>query len=256
MVRWLGPIAAALDAATEPVPVFFRDDDAGWRDDRLRALLERFEAHGLPLDVAAIPQALGPGMARELLARDVAVHQHGLAHVNHERRGRKHEFGPSRARERQRRDIEAGRRMLAERLGERVEPIFTPPWNRCTADTGVCLAELGFAVLSRESRAEPLGIPGLRELSVSLDWCRLAAGEFTRRFAAATAPVGVMFHHAEMDDDDMDRAGELVDLVARHDRAVALPMMSLVSRSESTDPHGAEASTGHRWIPATGSRGP
>jgi peptidoglycan/xylan/chitin deacetylase (PgdA/CDA1 family) len=228
MVRWLDPVAAALDAAPEPVPVFFRDDDAGWRDDRLRALLECFEAHGLPLDIAAIPQALGRGMARELLARHVAVHQHGLAHVNHEPDGRKHEFGPSRARELQRRDIEAGRLLLAERLGERVEPIFTPPWNRCTADTGVCLAELGFAVLSRESRAEPLGVPGLRELSVSLDWCRLAADEFARRFAAATPPVGVMFHHAEMDDDDMDRVEELLALIAHDDRAVAFPMMALI----------------------------
>jgi predicted deacetylase len=227
MVRWLDPVADALESAPHPIPVFFRDDDAGWRDDRLRALLERFDAHGLPLDVAAIPQALGRRMARELVARGVAVHQHGLAHVNHERRGRKHEFGPSRTRELQRRDIEAGRRLLAERLGERVEPIFTPPWNRCTADTGMCLTELGFAVLSRESRALPLGIPGLRELSVSLDWCRLAADELARRFAAAAPPVGVMFHHAEMDDYDLDRADELLALVARHDRAVALPMMAL-----------------------------
>ena len=64
------------------------------------------------------------------------VHQHGLAHVNHEPDGRKFEFGPSRTHEEQRADIEAGRRLLAERLGDAVEPIFTPPWNRCTRDTG------------------------------------------------------------------------------------------------------------------------
>jgi hypothetical protein len=231
MVRWLDPVAAALDAAPAPVPVFFRDDDAGWRDDRLRALLERFEAHGLPLDVAAIPQALGPGMARELQQRDVAVHQHGLAHVNHEPDGRRYEFGPSRPADVQRADIEAGRTLLAERLGGTVEPIFTPPWNRCTRDTGVCLAELGFAVLSRESRAEPLGVPGLRELSVSLDWSRLAPEAFARGFAAATAPVGVMFHHAEMDDYDLERADELLALVAGHERALARPMMEIVRGS-------------------------
>jgi hypothetical protein len=116
---------------------------------------------------------------------------------------------------------------LRERLDGAVAPIFTPPWNRCTHDTGVCLAELGFAVLSRESRAEPLGVPGLRELPVSLDWCRLDPGAFARGFAAAAAPVGVMFHHAEMDDDDMDRADELLALVAGHDRAFARPMMDL-----------------------------
>ena len=231
MVRWLDPVATALEAAPAALPVFFRDDDAGWRDDRLRALLDRFDAQGLSLDVAAIPQALGPGMARELAGRGVAVHQHGLAHVNHEPDGRKFEFGPSRTAAAQRADIEAGRRLLAERMGDAVEPIFTPPWNRCTRDTGECLAELGFAVLSRESRAEPLGVPGLRELSVSLDWCRLAPDEFARRFAAASAPVGVMFHHAEMDDDDIDRADDLLALVAAHDRADARPMMAIVRGS-------------------------
>jgi hypothetical protein len=230
MVRWLDPVAAALDAAPAPVPVFFRDDDAGWRDDRLRALLERFAAHGLPLDVAAIPQALGPAMARDLAVHEVFVHQHGLAHANHEPDGRKHEFGPSRARAVQRADIEAGRRLLAERFGGAVEPIFTPPWNRCTPDTGACLAELGFVVLSRESRTAPLAVPGLRELNVSLDWSRLSPDAFAERFAAAATagPVGVMFHHAEMDDADLDRAGELLSLLARHDRAEARPMMQLV----------------------------
>ena len=228
MVRWLDPVAAALDAAPQPVPVFFRDDDAGWSDDRLCGLLDRFSAHELPVDIAAIPQALGPGMARELVARGVAVHQHGLAHVNHEPEGRKHEFGPSRSRDAQRRDIEAGRELLAERLDGAVDPIFTPPWNRCTRDTGLCLAELGFSVLSRESRAEPLGVQGLRELPVSLDFVRLEPDELARRFAAARPPVGVMFHHAEMDDSAMARAGELLALLAGHGRVVARPMMALV----------------------------
>jgi Polysaccharide deacetylase len=233
MVRWLDPVAEALDCAAEPVLVFFRDDDAGWRDDRLRALLDRFGAYELPVDVAAIPQALGPEMARELLDRGVPVHQHGLAHVNHEAEGRKFEFGPSRSRDAQRRDIEAGRTLLAERLDGAVQPIFTPPWNRCTRDTGLCLAELGFAVLSRESRAEPLGVPGLHELPVSLDFVRLEPDELARRFAFARPPIGVMFHHAEMDGAELDRAGELLALLAGHSRVVACSMMALAGRTSA-----------------------
>jgi len=164
-------------------------------------------------------------MARALVARGVAVHQHGLAHANHEPEGRKCEFGTSRSLAQQRRDIEAGRELLRERLDGHVAPIFTPPWNRCTRDTALCLAELGFEILSRESRAEPLGV--LRELPVSLDFVRLEPDDLARRFARAAPPVGVMFHHAEMDDAAMDRAGELLALLAGHPRVAARPMMAL-----------------------------
>lgn len=169
--------------------------------------------------------------ALDASAAPVPVHQHGLAHVSHEREGRKHEFGPSRSREAQRRDIEPGRGLLTERLDGALEPIFTPPWNRCTRDTAVCLAELGFAVLSRESRAEPLGVPGLCELPVSLDFVRLAPDALARGFAAARPPVGVMIHHAEMDDADMDRMDELLALLAAHERVLARPMMDTAASS-------------------------
>jgi peptidoglycan/xylan/chitin deacetylase (PgdA/CDA1 family) len=240
MVRWLDPVSAALDAADPPAAVFFRDDDAGWRDDRLRELLALFEARELPLDLAVIPRALHPGLARELRGRAGArlgLHQHGLAHVNHEPEGRKYEFGPSRPRATQLRDIEAGRDLLYRRLDSAVQPIFTPPWNRCTAETGHCLAQLGFRVLSREARAEPLNVPGLPELPVRIDWfahrhgTRLTLAELADRIAQAIAsggPVGVMFHHAVMDAGDMERAAELLTLVARHERALAQPMMALV----------------------------
>ena len=155
---WLRPVEEALDAADRPVRFFFRDDDAGWGDVRLIELLDLFAACSLPVDLAVIPRALDAGLAGELgMRRRVGLHQHGLAHVNHEREGRKCEFGPARAADAQRRDIEAGRARLADLLGARVDPIFTPPWNRCTADTGRCLAALGFEVLSREARAGAAG---------------------------------------------------------------------------------------------------
>jgi hypothetical protein len=247
MVRWLDPVGAALDAAQAPVELFFRDDDAGWRDDRLAVLLDLVADHALPLDVAVIPRALGAGLARELRRRAGAdgarlgLHQHGFAHVNHEPEGRKHEFGPSRSRAAQRRDIDAGRRLLEERLGGLLQPIFTPPWNRCTATTGACLAELGFEVLSREARAEPLAVPGLRELPVRVDWfahrrgVRLTWDELGERLAAeirAGGVVGVMFHHALMAGGEMARAGELLGVLAGHSAAVARTMMGVVGSGE------------------------
>jgi hypothetical protein len=100
MGGWLEPLRRALDAAERPVGFFFRDDDAGWADDRLWSLLDRFAAAALPVDLAVIPAALAAEPARRLRRRVaasgglVAVHQHGFSHANHERAGRKHEFGP------------------------------------------------------------------------------------------------------------------------------------------------------------------
>ncbi|HEX6026142.1 MAG TPA: polysaccharide deacetylase family protein [Solirubrobacter sp.] len=218
----------ALDQAAAPVDVFFRDDDAGWGDDRLLELIDRFAAHALPLDLAVIPTEVSDELARELLERDVGLHQHGYAHVNHEREGRKCEFGVSRDRERQRADIAAGRDRLRELFGDRLDPFFTPPWNRCTRDTGECLVELGFTLLSREHRAEPLGL--LPELPVHLDVARLLPEELDERFAAHVAsggPVGVMFHHAVMEPDDMARGDELLALLAAHENVIPRTMASL-----------------------------
>jgi hypothetical protein len=238
-VTWLRPVEDALDSAPAPVPFFFRDDDAGWGDARLLELLSVFAGRSLPVDLAVIPRELDAGLARELTARPgVGLHQHGLAHVNHEREGRKCEFGPARDRPAQRRDIACGRDLLADLLGARVDPIFTPPWNRCTADTGHCLAELGFVALSREAKAAPLRVPGLHELPVGVDWFahrhgeRLSPLDLGHRIAKAIEsgpPVGVMFHHAVMDGAEMHRAGELLGLLAGHERVRAALMMETLS---------------------------
>jgi Polysaccharide deacetylase len=228
-MHWLDPVTTALDAAPAPVDVFFRDDDAGWGTDRLLALLDAFAPHDLPLDLAVIPTALDDALAAELLYRVAAqrlyLHQHGYAHRNHEPNGRKFEFGPHRSSAQQRRDIEAGAAHLEELLGNAPEPIFTPPWNRCTADTGHALVELGFLVLSRESRAEPLGIDRLREVPISVDWVKPNA---VARLAAAIGGggrTGVMFHHAEMDADELARIDELLALLASDDRVRAAPIL-------------------------------
>jgi peptidoglycan/xylan/chitin deacetylase (PgdA/CDA1 family) len=245
MTAWLDPLRAALDEVPRAVTFFFRDDDAGWRDDRLTALLDVFAARGVPIDLAAIPLDLGPALAASLMARAeatglVAVHQHGYAHVNHEPEGRRCEFGPSRPGRSQLADIEHGRRRLGELLGPALQPMFTPPWNRCTAETGACLVELGVAVLSRDRTAGVLGLPGLRELPVQVDWFakrkgealgRAALGELLAARAAEPAPLGVMLHHAVMEQDDMTAVGELLDVVATHDRARCLPMAAVLEET-------------------------
>jgi hypothetical protein len=235
---WLDPLRRALHRAPRPVACFFRDDDVGWRHDRLRDLLDLFAGLGLPLDLAVIPAALDAPAAGELRARiegsagRLGAHQHGYIHVNHEPNGqRKCEFGPARDRDAQLRDIAAGRSRLERMLGPAVEPIFTPPWNRCTAATAACLVELGFATLSREARAAPLEVQALRELPVHVDWFKRRDGarlplEAIAEIAAVAVerggPVGMMFHHAEMDARELETAADLLRVLAERTRCVRM----------------------------------
>jgi predicted deacetylase len=235
MTHWLDPLRALLDSTSDPMTFFFRDDDGGWEDDRLFAVVELFEARSLPVALAVIPNAMEDATARSLTGlmdvapRLVEVHQHGFAHVNHEPQGRHCEFGPSRPAAAQRLDIEHGRARLADLFGPRVRPMFTPPWNRCTRVTAHCLVELGFSVLSRDAGSAPFEVPVLTELPVSWDWFvhrhheRLgsdAAGLSLAAAAASGVPTGIMLHHARMDATERRRLGELLDLLGHQNARV------------------------------------
>jgi hypothetical protein len=239
---WLEPVQEALDSSPRPIDFFFRDDDAGWDDERLFQLLDVFRDHAIPLDLALIPIELTPALAEELSRRAaripdrLRVHQHGFAHINHETVGRKCEFGPERDYLSQKSDIARGQQRLAQLCEPLTDPIFTPPWNRCTAVTGNCLVELGFQVLSRESSVSPLAIPGLKELPIHLDWfahrkgvrlTREQWGESLAEKVKTLATIGIMFHHAVMDGVEMQATAELLALLANHRQVQSRTMWSL-----------------------------
>jgi len=253
MSAWLDPVREALDARSSRVVFFLRDDDAGWEDEQLYRLLDLVTYFHAPIDVAAIPLAMSSSLAAELRAflrartPLVSVHQHGFAHANHELLGRKCEFGASRPRDRQRRDLANGRELLQELLGRGLPPMFTPPWNRCTRDTAECLTELGFQVLSRDVSAEPFGLAPLREVPVCLDWngrrgAQTGAarwGETIARAIAAGQPVGVMLHHAVMTTRDRRMLCDLLDVLAACPNAEIRSMFDLATAS--TDSRGAQS---------------
>ncbi|MDH3459720.1 MAG: hypothetical protein OEM00_01850 [Burkholderiaceae bacterium] len=242
----LNSVLTALDAAASPVTFFLRDDDAGWNDARLMALLECTTKHSVPIDLAVIPQATGTALASALRAHlDAAptligLHQHGYAHVNHESMGRKCEFGPARDLPAQRKDLIAGRERLEQHFGMRLDAIFTPPWNRCAPATPMLLAELGYAALSRDGTA-PLQ-QALPELPVHVDWCKqrragLEQGEtgghaiaidLAQRIAGR-AVLGVMLHHAQMDDGDLALLAAWLPQWACHPRAHWVQMRQLAT---------------------------
>lgn len=243
-MNWLDSLRNALDTASSPVVFFFRNDDVGWEDGRLFELLYPFTEHGVPIDLAVIPKSLSRRTAtrlRRLAESDhelLSVHQHGYAHLNHEQIGRKSEFGPTRAGDLQLADINAGKHLLMDLLGPIAEPIFIPPWNRCTATTAACLREAGFTGLSRDVTAVPLNVEGLMELPVSVDWfarrknLRLTPNEIGDLLGAAAsvqAPVGLMLHHAVMNDEERRRVAELLKLVSSHSQVRCVLMRDLVS---------------------------
>jgi hypothetical protein len=238
MSDWLDPVRATLDERTAALAMFIRDDDGGWDNAALHALLQTVARYSVVVDVALIPDACDQALGAALRRTDrtaVRLHQHGRAHVNHEAVGRACEFGASRSPEQQFGDIAEGRARLRDLVGDRLEPIFTPPWNRCTAATARSLADLDFALLSRDATAAPLGEHPVPELPVSLDWTSrrgiragrdawgLAIAECLR---TAQRPVGLLLHHAVMSPDDRQLVSELVDVLTSRDSVTFASMLA------------------------------
>jgi len=226
---WLRPVEAALEHAPAPVDWFVRDDDGGWDDARLLALLDVLDRHDLPVDVAMIPTATTPGLAGVLASRmattRLRVHQHGHSHRNHEVEGRRCEFGPARSVGDMADDVGRGREVLRERFGDRLDAVFTPPWNRSVPALAGVLVACGITVLSRDVTAGRLEHPGLAEVAVNVDWFGGAGGvRWTRdalgaRIAdvvASGGPVGLMLHHAVTPPEELADLDALLGLVARH----------------------------------------
>lgn len=243
MKRDRDALLQALDDAPGPVHFFIRDDDAGWDDSRLHALLDVTAAVGVPIDLAVIPAALHPQLARDLLHRmdrqPLAVHQHGWSHHNHEGTGRKGEFGNSRPSQDRLIDLRQGRESLLQAFGDRLDPIFTPPWNRCADDTAAQLQAIGVRALSRDASAKPQ--PVLTELPVHCDWtrqCRQAREAGTSlisnvtvdmlRYLNTQPTIGLMLHHAVMDEEELGLLQHLLTAWTAHPNARWVQMRALL----------------------------
>ena len=243
MSTWLDPLRAALDQVEEPTTWFFRDDDAGWADQHLYQLLDCFAAFDIPIDLAIIPTELRDGLVETLRQRHstnsnkLGFHQHGFSHTNHEREGRKCEFGVSRSVAQQRGDIARGADLLREKLGSALDPIFTPPWNRCSVATVSALLGVGFCALSRDASSAPLPTEKLIELPVNIDWTKHHRdGAIGKALAAAAGSprVGVMLHHAVMEPADLSALRELLKLIGEHGNVNCMPMRDLIKNEKQS----------------------
>ncbi len=253
MDNGLAIIARAIEAKPSATEVFYRTDDGGWADDRLADLCSVTLRLQLPLDIAVIPMAVDDRCAQKILALHrqadglVGLHQHGFSHVSHETAGRKCEFGPSRSYARQLADILSGRSRLARFFDNIVDPVFTPPWNRCTADTIEVLHGLGFLAVSRIKGSRVVSSGPLRQIDVCIDWfkkrrgermtwsqfCDYCASQFVQQDS-----VGIMLHHEHMDADELLRFSAFAAMLKSqpsirfHSMADRLPPLPVSRRVE------------------------
>jgi hypothetical protein len=167
-------------------------------------------------------------------------HQHGWRHVNHESAGKKQEFGPARSREHVAADLLRGKTRLERIMEHRFYPAFTPPWNRCSAETLSLLCSLAYKLVSRSRGSRPEAPPGLKEIAVNVDlhtmkartssdaWHRLLT-DLDRGIAEGVC--GIMIHHRVMTTAAFDFLDWFLTAVCQRRRLVPVTFKELAEKA-------------------------
>ncbi len=228
----LARLKSDLALRQQPLHVFFRDDDVDEDEASLRRLLELFLRREIPINLGVIPgrlTAAGVELLKQFVSAEPALielNQHGWRHLNHEREGRKCEFGPSRTYAEQLSDIAQGQARMTEAFGPHWSPVFIPPWNRCVEDTYRALDQLGFRALSAKQGGSVVTGYRFKEISITVDLFNWRGGaslkpaeEIVDELIAQLArqqTIGVMLHHKVMDERAFAFLESLLDALATH----------------------------------------
>ncbi len=215
------------------IPVFFRADDVAVPGRQFQDLIRVFRRHRVPLSMAVVPTWLTRvrwKATRELCRTDSELwcfYQHGWRHMNHEKEGKKQEFGPARTRQEVHHDLIRGRDRLKSLMGSSFYPAFTPPWNRCSIQTLAVLKEAGIHTISRSQGGHPLVPDGMNDFQVNVDlhtrkenvaikgWHNLLA-ELAN--AIKSGFCGIMIHHQRMNANALAFLDDLLGQMRAMDR--------------------------------------
>ncbi len=230
----LARLDALLDAnlGKAPLRVYCRADDVGLGGAAFRGMIELFGRRELPLALAVVPSWLPLGKTRLLREIDPSdplwtLHQHGFSHKNTALEGKKNEFGQGLSGRVKEERLAKGRDVLRQAFGENFVPLFTPPWNRCDAETLDILARLGFSGVSRWQGALPAAPATLLELPVNLDLhirkeqdpeAQLGGLLAELRSAFSLGYLGIMLHHQRQTPHSQAFLGHLLDRLAASPR--------------------------------------
>ena len=211
--------------------VFFRADDIGIPSSGFMQLVTCFQKHRLPLCLATVPAWLTEGRLKELRSltginsTQWCWHQHGRLHRNFEPSGKKQEFGPARCKNDIQTSLGKGKKRLEHLLGLDFQPVFTPPWNRCSGDTLKSLADLGFTAVSRSRGAWPETLPQLPDFQVNVDLHTRKEAEphlalenlaTEIELGLASGLCGIMIHHQRMNGMAFQLLNILLGLIKKH----------------------------------------
>ena len=232
--------------------LLFRDDDVGPVDARTERLIRLFQVHGLPLSLAVVPAWLDRKSAawlRRLLPDDDqwCLHQHGWRHVDRAPAGeKKNEFPDAVPVSQALQEIRQGRDQLHRHLGDRWDPLFTPPWNRCRQEVLAALAGLGYQAVSLAGTRPGHLTGGLPRLDVTVDLHTRKEPDPAARIEAMAREIehsrqrgylAFMLHHERMAETDFLLLDRLLGHLAEHREAYDPVTLAALAR-RAAPPHG------------------
>jgi hypothetical protein len=250
----LKPLLEKMGEEKRGIDLFLRDDDIDNDEETLQHLFDITLARHVPLNLEIIPGALTDSGIK-LLDHHKHLHptlfelnQHGWLHLNHEKEGRKCEFGISRNFDQQWEDISGGKTLLEKIFGDKFYPVFTPPWNRCTEETFKVLDRLGFRVFSKDKGDRPVTGFGFKEISTTLDlyrWKGKPSMKSPEEIVESltfqmreTGPIGILLHHQVMSDEAFAFLDALLGTLCQYPN---IRFHTFQSLAEATDPEPEEA---------------
>lgn len=214
----------ALDRARDegcPLGFWWRDDDAVAHTPELDRLLALSRRYGAGLALAAVPQGLTPSLAPRLAEEELAFALvHGSRHTNYAPPGeKKAEFGDHRPLDAMARETGEALKTARISLGEKLLPVFVPPWNRVSPGLMPLLPHQGYLALSTfADRRMAHPAPGLIQINTHvdpIDWhgsrsvlepaqilavLTTAISDRVTGAADKNEPIGILTHHLVHDE--------------------------------------------------------
>lgn len=204
------------------LPIWWRDDDAQDVSPELETLISLSEHLQIPVYLAVVPRGATRALAIRIAESPSMIPVvHGWSHTNHaEPTANRSEFPNNRPSSEMLEELVEGKRRLERLFGEKLAPVFVPPWNHIGSAATQLLPDAKYKVLSVcDPRPSVQAGEKLVQLNTHLDPIAWREGEILRDPAELIShvttnlrdrrkgktdnrePFGLLTHHLAMKDD-------------------------------------------------------